>query len=53
MFCLNDGSAAKLYDLREDPRMDEDISEGNADIVRRMYEDYIIADAGGQPPPMY
>ena len=53
MFCLNDGSQAKLYDLEEDPEMNEDISEGNADIVRRMYEDYIIEDAGGQPPPMY
>ncbi len=53
MFCLNDGSSAKLYDLQEDPGMDNDISEGNQDVVRRMYEGYIIADAGGQQPPMY
>lgn len=50
MFCLNDGSQAKLYDLRQDPGMDEDIAEGNREIVRRMYEDYILEDAGGQPP---
>ncbi|WP_047865996.1 sulfatase [Rubrobacter aplysinae] len=53
MFCLNDGSEAKLYDLREDPEMHDDVSTGNRDIVRRMYEDYIVADAGGEPPPLY
>ncbi|WP_053058005.1 sulfatase [Rubrobacter aplysinae] len=49
----NDGSEARLYDLREDPEMHDDISSGNQDIVRRMYEDYIVADAGGEPPPLY
>ena len=53
MFCLNDGTNAKLYDLREDPEMDDDIAAGNRNVVRRMYEDYIVADAGGEPPPMY
>ena len=53
MFCLNDGSEARLYDLDEDPRMNDDISEGNADIVSRMYEDYILEDAGGEQPPIY
>jgi arylsulfatase A-like enzyme len=53
MFCLNDGTEAKLYSLREDPRMERDISEGNQDIVRRMYDDYILADADGEPPPIY
>ena len=49
----NDGDQARLYDLREDPDMENDISGENRDVVRRMYEDYIIADAGGQQPPMY
>jgi len=53
MFCLNDGTEAKLYDLSEDPDMDENIAGGNGEIVRRMYEDYIVADAGGEPPPIY
>ena len=49
----NDGTEARLYDLREDPQMDNDISGDNQDVVRRMYNDYIIADAGGEPPPIY
>jgi arylsulfatase A-like enzyme len=49
----NDGAEARLYDVREDPEMDEDISANNPDVVRRMYNDYIIADAGGEPPPVY
>jgi arylsulfatase A-like enzyme len=53
MFCLNDRTLAKLYDLSQDPNMDNDISAENGDIVRRMYEDYIVADAGGEPPPIY
>lgn len=53
MFCLNDGTEAKLYDLRKDPNMDNNISEENSRIVRRMYERYIVADAGGEPPPIY
>lgn len=53
MFCVNDGSDAKLYDLREDPGMDRDIAAGNRKIVQRMYENYIIKDAGGKRPPIY
>ena len=49
----NDGSEARLYDLREDPDMDSNIAGENPDIVRRMYDDYIVADAGGEPPPIY
>jgi arylsulfatase A-like enzyme len=51
--CRNDGSESRLYDLREDPNMDNDISAGNRDRVRRMYQEYIVADAGGEPPPIY
>lgn len=52
MFCLNDMSSPKLYDLREDPEMNDDIAGDNREVVRRMYEDYIVADAGGEPPPL-
>jgi arylsulfatase A-like enzyme len=53
MFCLNDGTEAKLYDLSEDPEMDNDLAEENPQIVHRMYEEYIVSDAGGEPPPIY
>jgi arylsulfatase A-like enzyme len=53
MACRNDGSEARLYDVREDPSMDNDIAAENRDVVRRMYDDYIVADAGGEPPPIY
>lgn len=49
----NDGTEARLYDLREDPRMNNNIAGDNQDVVRRMYNDYIIADSGGEPPPIY
>jgi arylsulfatase A-like enzyme len=50
MFCVNDLSSPQLYDLREDPEMEDDVAGENPDVVRRMYEDYIVADAGGVPP---
>jgi len=49
----NDGTQPRLYDLREDPQMDDNIAEANPDVVRRMYREYIVADAGGEPPPIY
>lgn len=49
----NDGSEARLYDLANDPEMNRNVASGNQDVVRRMYDDYIIADAGGEPPPLY
>ncbi|WP_047864620.1 sulfatase [Rubrobacter aplysinae] len=52
MFCVNDLSAPKLYDLRQDPEMKNNIAGENPDVVQRMYEDFIVADAGGEPPPL-
>ncbi len=49
----NDGSDAKLYDLRADPRMNRNIASKRPEVVKRMYSGYIVADAGGEPPPMY
>jgi arylsulfatase A-like enzyme len=49
----NDGEEARLYDLEKDPGMDRDVSDRRGDVVRRMYEEYVIRDAGGEPPPMY
>jgi len=50
MFCINNRSQARLYDLRSDPDMDENIAGGNRDIVKRMFDDYILEDAGGPLP---
>ena len=52
MFARNDGAEAKLYDLRTDPSMNRDVVGEHPDIVRRMFDDYVLKDAGG-PLPKY
>ncbi len=52
MFAKNDGSNALLYDLRDDPNMDKSIAVSNQRILNRMWNDYVLADAGG-PLPAY
>lgn len=52
MFSRNDFEEAKLYDLVEDPEMNNDIYGSKPDVARRMFQDYIIEDAGG-PLPNY
>lgn len=52
MFCRNDGGDPRLFDAREDPEMNEDIAGSNPDIVKRMFDEYILKDAGG-PLPNY
>ena len=47
MFARRDGSEPKLFDLREDPEMRNNVAGSNTDVVRRMYRDYILKDAGG------
>jgi hypothetical protein len=32
--------------------MDEDIAAANPEVVGRMWNDYVLEDAGG-PPPLY
>lgn len=51
LIASNDGKEAKLFDLQNDPDYEKDIAQGNPDIVRRMFEEYVVADAGGSPPP--
>ena len=50
MFARNDGTQAKLFDLRQDPNMDEDIAPSNPAVVRDMLEGYAIQDANGPLP---
>jgi arylsulfatase A-like enzyme len=52
MFAKNDGSNALLYDLNADPEMNNDIAGDNQDVIDRMWNDYILEDAGG-PLPTY
>ena len=52
MISRNDGSEARLYDLREDPGMYEDVAGDLPDVARRMFDDYVLEDAGG-PLPRY
>lgn len=50
MFSKNDGGGAKLFDISSDPDMKEDIAGANPDVVKRMFDDYILRDAGGSLP---
>jgi hypothetical protein len=52
MFGSHDRASAKLFDLREDPEMRQDIAVGHPDVVGRMFDEYVIGDAGG-PLPEY
>ncbi len=50
MFAKNDGSAAHLFDLEDDPRMHKNVADANPDVVKRMWNDYVLKDAGGPLP---
>jgi arylsulfatase A-like enzyme len=52
MVSRNDGSGAMLYDLTTDQGMDRDVAGEHPDVVRRMFEGYVLEDAGG-PLPRY
>lgn len=50
LMARNDGAEPKLFDLQSDPDYEKDIAEENPDTVKRMFQEYVIADAGGSPP---
>lgn len=52
MFCRNDGGDPRLFDARKDPGMNEDLADAKPDTVKRMFDEYILKDAGG-PLPNY
>jgi arylsulfatase A-like enzyme len=52
MFSRHDGALAKLYDVRKDPQMRNDVAAAHPNVVRRMFANYVIKDAGG-PLPTY
>jgi arylsulfatase A-like enzyme len=52
MMSSNDGSDARLYDIKTDPEQTKDIASQRPEVVKRMFEDYVLKDAGG-PLPKY
>jgi arylsulfatase A-like enzyme len=52
MISVNDRSDAKLYDIRNDPGMNRDIAAENQDVIKRIFHDYVLKDAGGPLPPV-
>jgi arylsulfatase A-like enzyme len=52
MVSRNDGKEARLYNLRVDPAMNRDLAPEQPDVVKQMFEGYVLEDAGG-PLPRY
>ncbi len=50
MFSKNDRSGPHLFDLTSDPKMNKNIAAGNPEVVKRMYNEYVLRDAGGFLP---
>ena len=50
MISVNDRSDAKLYDIQKDPGMNRDIAAENQDVIRQIFDDYVLKDAGGPLP---
>jgi hypothetical protein len=50
MISRHDRQNPRLYDLRRDPEMQQDIAVGHPDVVRRMFDGYVLGDAGGSLP---
>jgi arylsulfatase A-like enzyme len=50
MISRNDRLNPLLYDLNADPRMHTDIAKSNQDILNRMWNNYVLKDAGGPLP---
>jgi len=49
MFSRTNGSEAKLFELEKDPEMNRDVAASNPEVVKRMWNEYVLKDAGGPP----
>jgi arylsulfatase A-like enzyme len=49
-FCHDDLVGAKLYDARNDPQLQRDIARDEPETVEKMFEEYVLKDAGGSLP---
>jgi hypothetical protein len=52
MFSRNNGSESRLYDAQSDPRQGRDLAEEDPDTVGRMFEEYVLKDAGRSLSPL-
>jgi len=52
MFSTNTGEEAKLYDVKEDPEMRKNLAGKHPETIKRMFDEYVLKDAGG-PLPNY
>jgi arylsulfatase A-like enzyme len=52
MFPTNTGEEAKLYDVSQDQEMRKNLAQEHPEIVKRMFAEYVLKDAGG-PLPNY
>ncbi|HET7271087.1 MAG TPA: sulfatase [Rubrobacter sp.] len=50
MFSRNDRAEPRLYDAQNDPRQERDLADDDPDTVERMFEEYVLKDAGGSLP---
>ena len=50
MFCRSDGERARLYDVLNDPEQRRDLADEEPETVQKMFEEYILQDAGGSLP---
>jgi arylsulfatase A-like enzyme len=50
MTARNDGAAARLFDLQEDPAMERSIAADKREVMVRMFNEYVLRDAGGSLP---
>ena len=53
MFSTNQGEEPFLYDVQEDPDMHNNLAASQPNTVGRMFEGYVLNDAGGGPLPTY
>jgi hypothetical protein len=50
MFARNDGSEALLFDIKEDPEMRRNVANAHQDVLKAMWNEYVLEDAGGSLP---
>jgi hypothetical protein len=50
MFCRSDGEGARLYDALNDPEQRRDLANDEPETVEKMFEEYVLTDAGGSLP---
>jgi arylsulfatase A-like enzyme len=52
MFARNDGSEALLFDIKEYPEMTKNVANAHQEVLKTMWKEYVLEDAGG-PLPRY